>query len=130
MAAPTRNSSKQKEDQEIESRDIPLVTSPKVLADDEVTVTEHLTADGAMVPCFNRNVTFSESAWTTVTDLDLGPAGTAIAYLQQKILQQQAVADKWKQQGSRHQKIATKRIFSKSNHQLSNNFLAFQHSKT
>ncbi|KAK4007589.1 hypothetical protein OUZ56_012744 [Daphnia magna] len=27
-------------------------------------------------------------------DLDLGPAGAAIAYLQQKILQQQAVADK------------------------------------
>ncbi|KZR95752.1 Uncharacterized protein APZ42_010300, partial [Daphnia magna] len=46
-------------------------------------------------------------------DLDFGPAGVAIAYLQQKILQQQAVADKWKQQGSRPQKIAAKRIFSK-----------------
>ncbi|KAI9552646.1 pol polyprotein [Daphnia sinensis] len=60
------------------------------------------------------DVAFSESAWTIVTDLDLGPAGAAIAYLQQKILQQHAVAEKWKLQGSRAQKIAAKRIFSKS----------------
>ncbi|KAK4024388.1 hypothetical protein OUZ56_009810 [Daphnia magna] len=54
------------------------------------------------------DVTFSESAWTIVTDLNLGPAGDATAYLQQKIRQQLAVADKWKQQGSRPRKIAAK----------------------
>ncbi|KAI9565304.1 hypothetical protein GHT06_009092 [Daphnia sinensis] len=59
------------------------------------------------------DVAFSESAWTIVTDLDLGPAGAAMAYLQQKILQQQAVAEKWRLTGSRPQKIAAKRIFSK-----------------
>ncbi|KZS10515.1 Uncharacterized protein APZ42_025007 [Daphnia magna] len=62
----------------------------------------------------NIDVAFSESAWTIVTDLDLVSAGDAIVYLQQKILQQQAVADKWNKQGSRPQKIAAKRIFSKS----------------
>ncbi|KZS19991.1 Uncharacterized protein APZ42_013436 [Daphnia magna] len=155
------------EDQDIQSQDVPVVTSPQALADDKETVTEHPTADVVMVahpastegtpaqrPIRNRrrppryltclvpflmllftvfnppmvtalilreniifkehvDVAFSESAWTIVTDLDLGPAGAAIiAYLQQQILQQQAVADKWKQQGSRPQTIAGKRIFS------------------
>lgn len=59
----------------------------------------------------NVHVAFSESAWTIVTDLDLGPAGATTAYLQQKILQQQALVDKWKMQDSRPQKIAAKRIF-------------------
>ncbi|KAK4024598.1 hypothetical protein OUZ56_010021 [Daphnia magna] len=134
-----------REDQEIESQDVPAVTSPQAVADDKETVTEHPTADGVMVVpptstevvpaqrpiLFNPSmvtalilrentifkehvdVAFSESAWIIVSDLDLGPAGAAIAYLQQKILQQQAVADKWKQQGARPQTIAAKRIFSK-----------------
>ncbi|KAK4017471.1 hypothetical protein OUZ56_032782 [Daphnia magna] len=68
----------------------------------------------AQRPIRNRRPPAGESAWTIVTDLDLVSAGAAIVYLQQKILQQQAVADKWNKQGSRPQKIAAKRIFSKS----------------
>ena len=46
------------------------------------------------------DVAFSESSWTIVTDLDFGPADVAITYLKQKILQQQEVVEKWKNQGS------------------------------
>ena len=138
------------EDQEIESKDIPLVTSPQAVADDVEEVTEHPTADGiavaslaptevtsaqrsirnkraparylaGLVPflvllftVFNPpmatalilrknkifkehvDVTFSESAWKIVTDLNLGLDEAAIAYLKQKILQQQKVVDKGK----------------------------------
>ncbi|KAK4027645.1 hypothetical protein OUZ56_016692 [Daphnia magna] len=126
----------QREDQEIESQHVPLATSPQAVADDDETVTEHPTADGVMVPNLfgtipdapvyslqstngyvtdperNHNfkehvdVTFGESAWTIVTDLDLGPAGAAIAYLQQ-----QKVADKWKQQGFDQKKNSCQKNF-------------------
>ncbi|KAK4003994.1 hypothetical protein OUZ56_005738 [Daphnia magna] len=59
------------------------------------------------------DVIFSESPWTIVTDLDFGLPDTATAYLKEKILQQQEVAERWKNQGSRPQEIAAKRITSR-----------------
>ncbi|KAI9552205.1 hypothetical protein GHT06_022545 [Daphnia sinensis] len=59
------------------------------------------------------DVAFSESSWTIVTDLDFGPVDAATAYLKEKILQQQEVAERWKNQGSRPQQIAAKRITSR-----------------
>ncbi|KZS03130.1 Uncharacterized protein APZ42_034253 [Daphnia magna] len=44
------------------------------------------------------DVAFSESSWTIVTDLDFGLADTATAYLKEKILQQQKVAERCKNQ--------------------------------
>ena len=59
------------------------------------------------------DVAFSESSWTKVTDLDFELPDTATAYLKEKILQQQEVAERWKNQGTRPQKIAAKRITSR-----------------
>ncbi|KZR97175.1 Uncharacterized protein APZ42_008103, partial [Daphnia magna] len=59
------------------------------------------------------DVAFSESSWTIVTDLDFGPVDAATAYFKEKILQQQEVAERWKNQGSRPQQIAAKRITSR-----------------
>ncbi|KZS01628.1 Uncharacterized protein APZ42_001660 [Daphnia magna] len=44
------------------------------------------------------DVAFSESSWTIVTDLDFGLPDTSTAYLKEKILQQQEVAERWKNQ--------------------------------
>ena len=48
-----------------------------------------------------------------MTDLDFCQADVAITKLKQNILQQQEVAEKWKNQGSRPQQIAVKRISSR-----------------
>ncbi|KZS10308.1 Uncharacterized protein APZ42_025255 [Daphnia magna] len=56
------------------------------------------------------NVDFSESSWTILTDLDFGPVDTATAYLKEKILQQQEVAERWKNQGSHTSDVVSSHI--------------------